>query len=457
MNKQPGSSKEARTEQNNNLMRIYKAWWPLAFSWLLMAIEIPALSAVIARLPNPRVNLAAFGGVVYPLSLIIEAPIIMLLSASTALCKDWDSYRRVRQYMMGAGAILTIIHAVVVFTPVYYFVVGRLIQVPSEIVEPARLGMAIMLPWSWAIGFRRFQQGVMIRFGHSEAVGIGTLVRLATDAVALGVGYSLGFLPGVAVAAISQIMGVLSEAIYAGFRVRPVLEKDVIPVQALTALSWKAFGLFYLPLALTSLLSLIWNPIGSAALSRMNEPLSSLAVWPVVTGLVFILRSPGIAFNEVVVAMLDRPGTAHWLSRFCVILAVGTTSIFLLLAATPLAGLWFQQVSALPSDLADLARKGFWLGLPLPIMSVLQSWYQGAVLHSRNTRAIPESLSVFLVVVLALLTAGVVWNGLPGLYIAMAAFLIANAAQTAWLWRRSRPAFRQVAQEQLTAGLGVKA
>ena len=412
-----------------------------------MGFEIPAYSAVIARLPNARISLAAFGGVVYPLALIIEAPIIMLLSASTALCKDWGSYRRIRQYMMWAGAILTGLHAVVVFTPLFYVVVGRLIQVPAEVVEPTRIGLAIMLPWTWAIGYRRFQQGVMIRFGHSEAVGIGTLVRLAADALALGVCYFCGFLPGIAVATIAQIMGVLSEAVYAGIRVRPVLKKYVLPANSTTTLGWKAFAVFYVPLVLTSLLSLIWNPIGSAALSRMNAPLSSLAVWPVVTGLIFLLRTPGIAFNEVVVAMLDRPGSAVWLRRFSLILALTTSVIFLLFAATPLADWWFRQVSALPGDLADLARLGFWLGLPLPLLSVLQSWFQGAILHNRKTRAIPESLAIFLVIVLVLLGAGVIWNAIPGIYVAQGAFLVATVTQTAWLGWRSRTAFQTIEEE----------
>jgi hypothetical protein len=74
------------------MRRIVQIWWPLAASWLLMAVELPALSAVVARLANQEINLAAYGGVVFPVSLIVESPIIMLLSASTALSKDWDSY-----------------------------------------------------------------------------------------------------------------------------------------------------------------------------------------------------------------------------------------------------------------------------------------------------------------------------------------------------------------------------
>ena len=53
-----------------------------------MGLELPLVSAVVARLPDPTVSLAAYGGVVFPLALLIESPIIMLLSASTALARD---------------------------------------------------------------------------------------------------------------------------------------------------------------------------------------------------------------------------------------------------------------------------------------------------------------------------------------------------------------------------------
>ncbi len=82
---------------------VLRAWWPLAMSWLLMALELPAISAVVARLPAPEANLAAYGGVVFPVALIIESPVIMLLAASTALSRDQESFRRLRGYMMWAA------------------------------------------------------------------------------------------------------------------------------------------------------------------------------------------------------------------------------------------------------------------------------------------------------------------------------------------------------------------
>ena len=41
--------------------QIFFFWLPLASTWLMMAVEGPYLAAIIARLPDPTANLAAFG------------------------------------------------------------------------------------------------------------------------------------------------------------------------------------------------------------------------------------------------------------------------------------------------------------------------------------------------------------------------------------------------------------
>jgi hypothetical protein len=419
--------------------KIVETWWPLAFSWLLMSIEMPAIGAVIARLANPEINLAAYGGVVFPLSLIIESPIIMLLSASTALSRHRQAYRQIWRFMMIAGAGLTGLHALVAFTPLYYWVARGLIGVPEEIVEPARIGLMIMTPWSWSIAYRRFQQGVMIRYGYSRAVGAGTIVRLAAGGLALLAGYLIHSLPGVVVGAAAQASGVLSEAVYAGWRVRGVIKNDLALSPVDQPLTWREFTNFYLPLALNSMIFLIWQPVGSAALSRMPAALSSLATWPVLSGLTFLLRSFGIAMNEVVVALLDRPGAAARLRGFSIRLALAVTALHLLLVTTPLAGLYFREVSGLAPGLAELASSGFWIALPLPGLTAFQSWFQGALLHGKRTRGVPESVVIFFLTVLLVLGAGVAWGQVTGLYVGMACFVLANLAQMSWLWLRSRP------------------
>ncbi len=406
-----------------------------------MGMELPMLTAIVARLADPKINLAAYGGVVFPLALIIESPIIMLLAASTTLSKDWESYRKLWKFMMITGAALTGLHILVAFTPLYYIVVEGIIGAPEEIVEPARIGLMIMLPWTWAIAYRRFNQGVLIRFGHSRAVSIGTAIRLFADVTVMGIGYVVGTVPGIIVATSAVAAGVISEAVYVGFRVQPVIRDEVKSAPTVDPpLTLRAFIEFYVPLAMTSLLLLLVQPMGSAALSRMPQPLESLAVWPVVTGLIFMLSGLGIAYNEVVVTLLDEPHSAGNLRRFAALLTGVTTFLLLVICATPLAGFWFERLLALPPSLALLARKGLWLALLIPGLNALQSWYQGAILHSRKTRGISEAVIIFLLTISIILWVGVARGAVIGVYVGLAAFASGMLAQTVWLWYRSRPA-----------------
>ena len=300
-----------------SIRKIFQTWWPLAVSWFLMALELPALSAIVARLADPKINLAAYGGIVFPLALIIEAPIIMLLAASTALSKDWKSYQKIRKFMHTTSAVLTGLHILVVSTPLYFFLVEKIIGSPQEIVAPARIGLAIMLPWTWAVGYRRFNQGVLIRFGHSVTVGKGTFVRLAANFLVLASGYIVNIIPGIIVATSAVAAGVISEAVYIGIKVRPVIDSQLKPMPEIKPeLSKKVFLNYYIPLALTSLITLLSQPLISSALSRMPHALDSLAVWPVISGLLFMFRSVGVAYNEVVVTLLDKPGSFVNLRKF---------------------------------------------------------------------------------------------------------------------------------------------
>lgn len=235
-----------------------------------MSLELPALSAFVARLPDPEINLAAYGGVVFPLALIIESPVIMFLAASTALSKDWNSFARLRRYMHTISVVLTALHILVAFTPLFDFIVRGVLGAPSEIVEPARIGFRIMTPWTWSIAFRRFHQGVLIRFNRSRSVGAGTIIRLGSNLVVLLIGFRIGTLAGIVVATSAVAAGVVAEAIFAGLVVQPVLHGDLKQAPEVSPiLTRRAFLSFYLPLILTSLLTLLVNPIGSAALSRM--------------------------------------------------------------------------------------------------------------------------------------------------------------------------------------------
>ena len=344
--------------------------------------------------------------------------------------------------MHTTSAALTGLHILVVITPIYFFVVEKLIGSPEEIILPARLGLAIMLPWTWSVAYRRFNQGVLIRFGHSLTVGIGTSVRLSANILILTIGYLAGTIPGIVVATTAVSVGVLSEAIYIGIKVKPVINSQLVPQPEIKPeLSRNAFLQYYIPLALTSFITLLSQPLVSSALSRMPHALDSLAIWPVLSGLLFIFRSVGVAYNEVVVTLIDKPNSYSSLRKYAIILVSLTSVLLLLFTATPLSTIWFKYITALPASLIPLAKTALWFSLLIPGANAFQSWYQGIILHSGKTRGIPEAVSLFLAVTITTYIIGIYLINLPGLYIGVIGFSLGMVSQAAWLKFRSRRAF----------------
>ena len=421
------------------LRAIFVTWWPLAASWLFMSVEQPLVGALIARLADPTVQLAALGGVVFPLSWLIEAPIMMLLTASTALSRTKDSYRFIYRFMMLSGLSLTVLHGLLAFTPLYDLVIVRLLQPPAEVVEPARWGLMIMLPFTWSIAYRRFHQGVLIRNNRSLTVSIGTVIRLGAILLGCAAGLALRA-PGIVIGTLGVVTGVVAEALFIGVRVRPIVRYG-LPDRAEgepEPLTRPVFSRFYTPLALTSLLLLLVQPLGSAALSRMPLALESLAAWPVLASFIFLFRGMGMAYNEVVVASLETPGALRSLRRFALLSSGLMSALLLFVALTPLARGYFGVILSLKPELVSLASTGLLLACAWPALTIYQSYYQGILVYSGETQRVTQSVLVSLLFSVLLLGGGALFGRFPGLYVVTVAFVAGSAAQVLWLAYSSR-------------------
>jgi len=413
-------------------------WWPLAGSWLLMGIELLLVAATVSRLASPEIHLAAYGGVVFPLSLFIEAPIIMILVASTALCKDWPAYRLMRNFIVTLGGSLTLLHMLLAFTPLYDVVVKTLLGAPASIWGPAQMGLQMMTPWTLSIAVRRFFQGMVIRAGQTRLVGLGTLIRLGVSASVLVGGLAIQTLPGVLVATMALSAGVIFEAIFMFVATRPIVRdlqrSDVVPDHPLTL---QRLCSFYWPLALTPLVMLSTLSIGSAAISRMPRALESLAVWPVLGGLTFMFRSVGIAVQEVVVTFSDRHHFKRPLQHFVWLVALGSSATLLVIAATPLSTLWFESVAALNPELSSLASTALWIAVVLPALSPWESYFQGELVYRGATTYVTQAVSLYLLGSSSILVLGIAYGKILGLYVGVVATLTGISVQLWWLWRHS--------------------
>ena len=412
--------------------RIVAFWLPLAATWLMMSAEGPFLTALMARLADAKFNLAAFG-VAFSLAMLVEAPIIMIMSAAAALVHGRASFVALRRFISWLNAGISAVMLLLVVPPVFRALAVGLIGLPADVAGLAHYGLALLLPWPAAIGYRRFYQGVLIRQGETRRVAYGTVVRLATMALGAGGLFAFTSLPGIAVGAAALSLGVVCEAaasrVMAAAAVRTLLTGPDGP-----PLPLRSIVTFYYPLAITSLLTLGMQPILTFFLSKSRFAIESLAALPVLHALVFVFRSSGLAFQEVVIVLIggDR-ANAPPLRRFAATLAAATSAALALLAFTPLARLWLGGVAGLAPELAAFVFVPLRILCIMPALEVLLSWQRSLLVVERRTALVTWGTAVEAGAAVTILALAIGVLDLVGVTAAAIAIVSARLAANAFL------------------------
>jgi len=476
---------------------IFLFWLPLALQWIMMALEGPFLAAVIARLADPTFNLAAYG-VAFAFAILVESPVIMLMSASTALVEDAASYRKLRAFATGLNVLSTALLVALLFPPVFDLVLRSGLGLPTHVADLVYGSLWILLPWPAAIGYRRFLHGILIRSGLTRRVMYGTLIRLSGMA---GAGLLLAGtgLPGAWVGAGALSTGVVLEAVAAGFMSRGAIRRLLDPEEAALGdaaaraesaspqgaspaehadvsdrpvvahdpallreagaatgsvralaeagrptsevsepeLGFGDIARFYYPLALTSFIGLTTQPILTFFMGRAPAPVESLALFPVVIALYFIFGTLGLSYQEAAIALVGRKGEYRKeLGRFATGLAVAASGGLGLIAFTPMARVWFEGVSGLEPAMAAMAFAPAQIIALAPALSVIMGYQRALLVQARRTRPITLATAIE-VTSIALLFPFFGWGlGLMGVTAAMAALVCGRTLGVIFLtWR----------------------
>jgi len=411
---------------------------PLALTWFMMSVEGPLLAAVIARLADAKFNLAAYG-VAFSLALIIEAPVIMIMSASTALVKDSQSYYKLRSFNIFLNAGITFVMLILLIPAVFDFITIDLIGLPAKVAHLTYFSTLIFLPWPAAIGYRRFYQGILIRNNLTRRVAYGTGIRLTSMASFALLFFHLRIVEGAYLGAAALSFAVICEAAATRIMVRIVLKrlKTEAPPEGLKPLTFSFISRFYYPLAMTSLLGLGVHPFITFFVGHSRFAIESLAVLPVINSLVFIFRSVGLSFQEAAIALMDDKWTAYKpIRNFSAILAVTSSSILVLIAFTPLSEIWFVNISGLKLELAVLAELPARILCIIPALSVLLSFQRGMLVNGSDTKPVTTATLIEVIFIILVLYILIYYYSFIGATAAAAGMLTGRSGANIYLLRK---------------------
>ena len=284
-------------------------------------------------------------------------------------------------------------------------------------------------------------QGVLIHFGNTRRVAYGTLVRLVSSAgTAAVLGYFSNF-PGVVIGGSALMAGVIAEAAYATVAVRPILNDQLSEEKARTnepEMTYRELFWFHLPLAGTSVLALLAQPLVTSSLARLANPTISLAAWPVTFQVTLMARAAAFAWPEVVIALSNSRDAFLPIRRFTFKMAAVITVIMAFFVFTPLSAFYIFVIQDMTQVVGDLSRNSLSLFLLFPALAVLISWLRGLLIKRRVTSQVNLGMVINLSATAAILLIGIALQ-LPGLPVAAAALNVASFGEVIYLaWRTGK-------------------
>jgi hypothetical protein len=410
---------------------------PLSATWLMMSVEGPFLSALIARMFNPEYNLAAYG-VAASFAWIVESPVILLMTASTALVKNLHTFTKLRNFSYALCITETLLMIILIIPSIFYFITINLVHLPVEVAHLTHTAVIVLIPWPASIGYRRFYQGILIRNGLTKRVAYGTIVRVSSMAITGSLLHFFTGLNGALVGTSALSAGVVSEAAASRLMVVKVLRKiksGQINESPESELTYTGIFKFYYPLALTAMMNMGVQPMVTFFIGQSRMALESLAVLPVITSFTFIFRSVGQSYQEVGIALMGKNKSGYKaLRNFAYIMGIILTLLIGIIAFSPLAEIWFRDVSGLSQKLSDFSRFPLILMIILPALTLLLSFQTAVLVDSHCTKPITLSTIIEFSGILLVMFISIRFFNASGAVAAAIAFLAGRLGANIYLF-----------------------
>jgi hypothetical protein len=159
---------------------------------------------------------------------------------------------------------------------------------------------------------------------------------------------------------------------------------------------------------LTSLLFLSAHSIVTFFVARSQMAVESLAVLPVIGGLMFMFRSFGLSYQEAVIALVgDRFEKFFPLRNFALLLIFAVFCSFGLVVFTDLVRLWYHDVCGLSPDLTLFALAPTKLLIVLPALEVVMSFQRGLMVAGLKTKPVTLAALVEIITIVLILNLAI--------------------------------------------------
>lgn len=413
---------------------------PLALSGVFFPLARPIINAALARSGSPELSLAAFA-VALSVTMPIISPLFSLRQVATALSTDKDMLGRIRRLTLLLGSISTLFLLTLSIPGIYDLVVVQTMAIPLEVAQVAAPVLLILALTPLLSVGRGYYQGILVHYKKAGPIGTGALIYVLGIALTLVTGMTLFSVEGAILAAIASVLGQLLYVIVVAIPSFALIQSQ-IPERSESVPDGhrnnRHLFFFYVPLAVSSILSAFIEPALQTGIARSPAPTASLAAFAIAASLGWLARTPLWNAQQIVISQASNLQSYIQTKKFMLRLGIVSISLVSLLGAPLISDFVFTSLMGVTGDVKHLSISGFRWMLPLICLQALRSLYHGVLIRQNLTQQIQYASMLKIPTIIGLLSIGVWYGQIQGLYLAIWASLLAETLEVYWLYRATK-------------------
>ena len=386
---------------------------PLALTSLIMSLSHTIVNAGVARTPQPEVALAAYA-LARSIVRIIENPMFMVRQTVVSLTKDYNSFLRVKRFMYVLAGGVTVILAIMGFTPLGYYVFHNLIGASAPVAKQSHMALMVLFLLPITTVSRNIYHGVAILSRQTILVPKTSALRLAFMSVTIFLLAYLTELPGALSASIAFVGAFCLEAFVMRWKALPMLgDSRYLPREREGyKLTDGGIARFFLPLIITTFLATAFGPMINIGLARSIEPEKALAAYAVGLTVSQLFKAPLNMLHQTTLAFVKVgvPETFRVTRRFIIFFAIAASTLLALVSFSP-AGTWvLESAMGLSVDVAQMAKSVLQIMSLMPLALGWREYLWGILMQQRKTQLIGTGKAINLAVLFLVLVGLMVYS-----------------------------------------------
>ena len=366
------------------------------------------------------------------LHLFLASPSYQNHTVTIAMVRGRKSLQSVTLFVFLVGSYVSIMLALVAFTPFGTFLLETVLGVSGAIADEARDAMAILVLLPFATGLRGLAQGLVIQARRTGLVSVATGIRIAVLIVVLLL--AKDSFSGARLGAIALLACVTVETIIIGLfawrlRVRYQNEEEK---------STREIIAYAFPLAYSSCLQQTIPLTINAIISRLPDAPQALAAFGVIRGFLFLLAGPlrnlQQAYLTLVVSRADNRILLQFFRRVS-----GSMAVFMLLIALPFNRLVLGDIMGLNDAMRSYITVPLLLCSLYPILYGASNLLRGTFAGAHKTAFLGKSTIWKSIYMLCCWGTFTIWPpAIAGVFVAIALLLTAETIEVMYLRQQKR-------------------